>query len=143
MQDDEKLEKEMEKYCECNYESIEEIYNQYLDIAQNIKLSAIWGKDQFSAMMMFAEQRHASLMERMELELEKNKLDPFASIKIATYIVGKNEDGAVALLYFKTPEKSIFAMKLLAADILENPDSFNESSVGQVGFEDDDEIEMN
>lgn len=117
----ENTKEQLDAYIEQNCEYISKLYEKYLEIVKELEIAEgwVWGQEQFAAAMMMAEFRHAHLMEKLEFELDKNGFDPFQNMKMATYIIGKSEKGSVAMIYFRTKEQSIFALKVFPANIMD------------------------
>jgi hypothetical protein len=100
MNEDDEIKKELEDYTNENFNVIQSLYSKYLELVDKIKLDKYWtwGSDQMAAVMLLAEQKHAALMERLELEIEKQNRDPFESSKMACYRIAKNENGSIMLV---------------------------------------------
>jgi hypothetical protein len=122
MEFDHKKEQEnLDKYCEENWEYIDKLYEQYLELANKIGVAEgwIWGKEQLGALMMVAEEKYYSLMENLEFQLEKNGQDPFANPKLVSYIISKGIDKAILLMHMVKDKDSIFILNEVPINIME------------------------
>lgn len=145
MNDDEKLRKQLDDYCLNNLEIIENIYNNYLEMVKVIELDDywIWGKEQLAAMMLITEEKHAHLIEWLELQLERKNLDPFATPKASSYMIAKNDNGAIVLIYFRHKDSKIFKLQLMPSNIMNIMENGGKFSIGTKNNIDDSIIDDN
>ena len=134
MNENEKIREELNSYIDKNFEIIESIYSKYIELVDKIKLEKewVWPKDQLAALMIVAEEKHLSLMERLEFELEKNKLDPFSSPKLSSYIIAKNNNGGILLSCFKDSNSFQFAIQFIDSKIFKDLNGNNFYSIGSL-----------
>jgi hypothetical protein len=139
MDEDEKIRKQLNDYCLNNFEIIEKTYSDYLEMVKTIKIetSWIWGKEQFAAMMIVTEEKHAHLVEWMEFELEKKGIDPFATPKASSYIIAKNENGSIVLIYTRVEGNRLFRLQLMPSNIMEMIENNEKLSMGTKSNVDD------